>query len=631
MSEYVDPKLYQLVVEQTRDYALFILAPDGRILTWGDGAQRMKGYDAEEIIGKHFSVFYTREAIDRGWPAHELKVASAEGHFEDEGWRVRKDGSRFWANVVITALRDETGTLAGFSKITRDLTQRRLTEEALRQSEERFRLLVDGVTDYAIYMLDREGIVISWNTGAQRIKGYTREEIVGKHFSCFFVPQDIEANKPWEELSTVRKTGRVEEEGWRVKKNGERFWARVVVTPLYDSAGHMRGFAKVTQDLSDRRQIQELEEAARNLSEFIAMLTHELRNPLAPIRTAVQIIGHIPNVDPALDILHRTIDRQSGHLARILDDMMDVSRIARGKMLVFEHKVVDLVEAIRRAIETAKPLIQAGQHHLATDLPSHGLFVKGDLHRLTQLLTNLLNNAARYTAQGGNITVSARGEQQNAVVQVRDNGRGIIAENLERIFGMFVQGRESPQSSGGLGVGLPLARKIAESHNGTLTVYSAGIDKGSEFTFRMPLTNAAVESSKPSKKVSPLMDSRRVLVVDDNVDAAESLGLLLKSLGHEICVVYDGLAAVRMAEEFRPDIVLLDLGMPGIDGFETARRLRDLNKQFKIVAVTGWGQEADRQRTREAGFDLHLVKPVNEESLLHAVLNERLGGKKTIH
>ena len=623
--------MYQLVVEQARDYALFILGPDGRILSWSDGARRIKGYEADEIIGRHFSAFYTREAIERGWPAHELKVATEEGHFEDEGWRVRKDGSHFWANVVITALRDETGRLVGFSKITRDLTRRRLTEEALLQSEERFRLMVDGVTDYAIYMLDREGIITSWNTGAQRIKGYSREEIIGKHFSRFYVPQDIAANKPWEELATVRTTGRIEDEGWRVRKNGELFWARVVVTALHDSAGHLRGFATVTQDLTDRRYMKELEEASRNLSEFIAMLTHELRNPLAPIRTAVQIIGHIPNVDPALDLLHRTIDRQSAHLARILDDMMDVSRIARGKLLTLEHQVLDLNEVVRRAIETAKPLIQAGEHRLTLDLSPKGPLVHGDFYRLTQLVTNLLNNAARYTDNGGSIRVSTHADQDNAVIQVSDNGRGIATENTERIFGMFVQGQESTEGRGGLGVGLALARKIAELHKGTLSAYSKGLNKGSEFTLRMPLTSAVAEKAKTPTRVSPLMESRRVLVVDDNVDAADSLGVLLTSLGHETCVVYDGVAAIRKAEEFRPDIVLLDLGMPGMDGLETARRLRSLHKSFKIVAVTGWGQEADRLKTQDAGFDLHLIKPVNEEALIAAVLNGGPGEKRIIH
>ena len=257
MSDPVDPKMYQFLVEQTKDYALFVLDPSGRIMTWGAGGQRIKGYAADEIIGRHFSVFYTREAVERGWPAHELKLAATEGRFEDDGWRVRKDGSQFWANVIITALRDESGKLVGYSKITRDLTERRLTEEALRQSEERFRLLVDGVSDYAIYMLDPDGIVTSWNTGAQRIKGYTSQEIIGKHFSHFYAASDIEAGKPWEELATARRTGRAEDEGWRLKKNGERFWARVVVTALHDSAGHMRGFAKVTQDLTERRYLQD--------------------------------------------------------------------------------------------------------------------------------------------------------------------------------------------------------------------------------------------------------------------------------------------------------------------------------------------------------------------------------------
>jgi signal transduction histidine kinase/CheY-like chemotaxis protein len=429
----------------------------------------------------------------------------------------------------------------------------------------------------------------------------------------------------------VRKTGRLEEEGWRVRKNGERFWARVVVTALYDGSGHMRGFAKVTQDLTDRRYMKELEEASRNVSEFIAMLTHELRNPLAPIRTAVQIIGHIPNVDPALDVLHRTIDRQSGHLARILDDMMDVSRIARGKMLAFDHQVIDLTEVVRRAIEAAKPLVDAEAHQLKVDLPPKKLLVQGDFHRLTQLLTNLLTNAARYTDKGGNITVSTCDEQGSAIIRVRDNGRGIAAEDIERIFGMFVQGQEATQSRGGLGVGLALARKIAESHSGTLSVFSEGVNKGSEFTFKMPLVDAIEETPKMPKRVSPALESRRVLIADDNADAAESLSLLLKALGNETCVVYDGIATIEMAEKFRPDIVLLDLGMPGIDGFETARRLRNLNKHFRIVAVTGWGQQLDRQKTREAGFDLHLVKPVDEETLIDAVLKQGLPQNWTVH
>src|SRR3954462_6720693 len=230
----VDSMLFQLIVQQVKDYALFALDPAGRIMTWNLGAQRIKGYAPEEIIGLHCSVFYTLEAVDRGWPAEELRLATREGRFEDEGWRVRKDGSRFWANVVITALRDDDGQLLGFSKITRDLTERRLHEDALRQSEQRFRLLIDAVQDYAIFMLDPEGIVMSWNSGAERMKGYRRDEILGKHFSHFFTQEDLAAGKPWEELATAGRTGRAEMEAWRVKKNGDRFWARVVLTAVHD-------------------------------------------------------------------------------------------------------------------------------------------------------------------------------------------------------------------------------------------------------------------------------------------------------------------------------------------------------------------------------------------------------------
>ncbi|HZA95383.1 MAG TPA: PAS domain-containing protein, partial [Burkholderiaceae bacterium] len=241
-------KLIELAVEQTRDYALFVLDPNGNILTWNTGAEAIKGYRPEEIIGRHFSVFYTHDAIERGWPTYELTIAAAEGRFEDEGWRLRKDGSRFWANVVITAVRDNDGKLVGFSKVTRDRTGRKAHEEALQQSEERFRLLIEGVQDYAIFMLDAQGLISSWNTGAQRIIGYTAAEVIGKHFSRFFSDEDLQANKPWEELATARRHGRFEGEGWRLKKDGSRFWANVVITAVRDNDGKLVGFSKVTRD-----------------------------------------------------------------------------------------------------------------------------------------------------------------------------------------------------------------------------------------------------------------------------------------------------------------------------------------------------------------------------------------------
>jgi PAS domain S-box-containing protein len=632
--DLVDPGLYQLLVEQTRDYALFILDRDGRIMTWNLGAQRLKGYAPEEIIGRHFSTFYTREAIDSGWPQHELKVAAAEGHFEDEGWRVRKDGSRFWANVVLTALRDENGKLLGFSKITRDLSERRLQEEALRQSEERFRLLIEGVVDYAIFMLDPEGMVTSWNAGAERINGYRRDEILGKHMSRFFVAEDLEAGKPWEELAAARRDGRAEVEGWRVRKNGERFWARAVVTALYDGAGHLRGFAKITQDLSDQRHLQDLEKAARHVNEFIATLAHELRNPLAPIRAAVQVMGMAPAGDPAQALMRQTIDRQSAQLARIVNDMVDIARITRGAVDI-EHAPVDLAEAAHRALEAAAPLIEAARHKVEVELPPRPVVVSGDLQRLTQAVTNLLNNAARYTPEGGCIDIAVRAENDQAVLRVRDNGRGIEPDLMERIFDMFVQGRAPlKRIAGGLGIGLALSRKIAELHRGALEARSEGPGKGSEFILRVPLAETQGTSEEPvplgGRGAGPAATPQRILVVDDNADAAATLEVLLRSLGHETRVVHDGDAALKLAPRFRPDVVLLDIGMPGLDGYEVARRLRATRKgaALRIIAVTGWGAEADRQKSKEAGFDLHLVKPV-EPNELARVLDEK--GGATLH
>jgi PAS domain S-box-containing protein len=618
----VDPMLYRLLVEQAKDYALFLLDPTGHVMSWNPGAERLKGYAEDEIVGRHFSVFYTADAIARRWPAYELAAATTEGHFEDEGWRVRKDGSRFWANVVITALRDPNGKLLGFSKITRDLSERKQQEEALRESEERFRLLVEGVVDYAIFLLDTEGLVTSWNAGAERIHGFDRDEVLGKHIARFFPADDIATGKPWEELARARRQGHTESEAWRVRKNGERFWARVVVSALYDTTGRLRGFAKVTQDLSARRHLQDLEQATRRTNEFIATLAHELRNPLAPIRAAVQVMALAHPHDPAQESLRQTIDRQSALLAHIVDDMIDIARITRGAVVI-EHVPVDLVEAARRAVETSKPLLDAASHALHVELPDGAVPVVGDLHRLTQLVTNLLNNAARYTQQGGQIALLVGTEGQDAVLRVRDNGRGIEPELMERVFDMFVQGQAPLERVGaGLGIGLALSRKIAEMHGGTLVAESAGAGRGSEFTLRLPLVEGSrTEAQDQDGAVVPSQVGQRVLVVDDNVDAASTLAMLLESLGHETRVVHDGASALRAVVEFRPQTVLLDIGLPDIDGYEVARRLRAIHglDRLRIVAISGWGQPADRERSRDAGFDLHLVKPVETAELSRAL------------
>jgi PAS domain S-box-containing protein len=620
-----DLSMFKLMVDRVQDYAIFLLDKDGRIASWNAGAARIKQYTADEIVGKHFSIFYSPADIERRWPELELKRAMREGRLEDEGWRMRKDGSRFWANVVITALRDDHGVLIGFSKITRDLSARKRQEEELRESEERFRLLVDGVQDYAIYLLSPDGIVTSWNMGARRIKGYETSEILGRHFSLFYEAADVDAGKPWAELAIAREQGRAEDQGWRVRKDGTRFWARVVVTPLRGADGELRGFAKVTQDLTQRRHAEALEEAGRQIHDFIAVLAHELRNPLAPIRNAAAILKLLkPGSGQAeLDAVRLTIDRQSAQLARIVDDLLDITRVTRGT-LVLHRAREDLREIIARAVEAAQPGIEARRHTLSFQIPQGEFFVLGDAVRLAQALTNILNNAARYTDPGGRIALSVRrergGESPMIAISVQDTGRGIEPHLLGPIFGMFVQGRTSadnPQT--GLGVGLALARSIVELHHGTIEARSEGAGKGSEFTLRLPALAVAEErpqAASPSREPMAVKP-KRMLVVDDNVDVAAMLADLLRAQGHEVIAVNSGSEALQAADEFRPDIIMLDLGMPGMDGFEVARRLR-LRKRHPeplIVAVTGWSKEENEARGREAGFDMHLVKPVEGEHL----------------
>jgi PAS domain S-box-containing protein len=614
---------FSQLVAGVRDYAIFLLSPEGIIRSWNAGARRIKGYEPNEIIGLHFSKFYLPESIASGWPQEELKRAGELGRFEDEGWRVRKDGSRFWANVVISALYENDGQVRGFLKITRDLTERKQAEEAIRLSEERFRLLVDGVEDYAIFMLDREGCIASWNRGAERIKGYTSAEIIGRHFSEFYTAEDLEAGKPAMELKVALERGSVEDEGWRVRKDRSLFWANVVITAVYDGEHRHIGFAKLTRDLTERRKSEALVVADRQKNEFLAMLAHELRNPLAPISNGLQLLK-LPGLDD--DTLRQTtalMERQLFHLVRLVDDLLDVSRIVTGKM-AFHREPTELSGIIARAIEETQPAIDARGHELMLSLPARPIIVDADSVRLAQVVSNLLINASKYTETPSRIwlTVERRfceGRPDEAVIRVKDSGVGIAPEVLPQVFSLFMQADNSlARSQGGLGIGLTVVKRIVEMHGGTVTALSEGLGRGSEFIVRIP-TSTVGRSPKPVTLGAPPKSTtmRRILVVDDNVDAAMTIGSLLKAWGHDVQSVFNGTAALEAARSFLPEIILLDIGLPGISGYEVARQLRSepaLSGAI-IAALTGYGQESDRSQSFAAGFDYHLTKPPDPKLL----------------
>jgi PAS domain S-box-containing protein len=529
----------RLLVQATTDYAIFMLDPDGRVATWNTGAERIKGYRADEIVGQHFSRFYTPDAVARGWPDHELATAGRDGRFEDEGWRVRKDGSLFWANVVITALRDDGGHLRGFSKVTRDLTERKRAEDALRQAH--------------------AGL-------EEKVRARTAE------------------------LTAANAALRAEVEERR----------------------------RLEQELQKR--VGELAEADRHKNEFLAMLAHELRNPLAPIRNAVQILK-MPGADRRVTEHARgMMERQLHHLVRLVDDLLDVSRIMRGK-ITLDREPIDLATVVGRATETVQPTIDAYGHELIVALPDRPVMLEGDLVRLAQVVGNLLTNAAKYTEKAGRIWLTAGAEGDEVVLRVRDSGVGIAPDLLPRVFDLFVQAERSlARSNGGLGVGLTLVKRLVEMHGGTVEARSAGIGHGSEFVVRLPVLRAEPDGADcaPFREVArPSAPARRVLVVDDNVDAADSAAILLRLWGHEVQTVYDGLGVLPAVRDFRPDVILLDIGLPGMTGYEVAEQLRAQPGLGSVVlaAMTGYGQEEDRRRAREAGFNVHLTKPLDPTTL----------------
>jgi PAS domain S-box-containing protein len=469
----IDASALQVLVDSLQDYAIFLLDVDGRVATWNPGAERIKRYASDEIIGTHFSVFYPPEDVAAGKPARLLEIATRDGHVEDAGWRLRKDGTRFWAHVVITALFDPSGTLIGFGKVTRDLTLQRQHEEQTRESEERFRLLVQEVTDYAIFMLDPNGDVMSWNAGAERFKGYKAEEIIGRHFSTFYTDEDKALNKPERELETARREGRAEDEGWRVRKDGTRFWANVVITAIRDSQGVLRGFGKVTRDLTERKKAEE----AR--TRFIANAAHELRTPLSVIVGMTSYFESNADVDPATLAEHvEVISRQARRMHTLVNNLLDLTQLEQGRMS-FTIRSVPLRPLVERTVGLSRP---NGDHMIEIDVGETP--VLADPMRLEQVVINLLLNAYRYGGKRISITSSVDGPRVRLMVE--DDGPGVPPEQLAEIFEPFRRGKSNIMAEGS-GLGLAITRSLVEAFGGKVWAEDPG--SGIRFTVELQLAD----------------------------------------------------------------------------------------------------------------------------------------------
>ena len=643
---------FRLLVESVRDYAIFMLDRHGNVLTWNAGAERFKGYRADEIIGCHFSRFYPPEALARGLPAEELDVAARDGSFEDEGWRVRKDGSLFWANVVITAMRDETGELIGYAKVTRDLTQRRNHEEALRLSEERFRLMIEGVADYAIFMLDVNGRVATWNVGAQRIKGYTADDIVGQHFSIFY-PQDAkDSGWPEHELREATATGRFVDTGWRLRKDGSAFWANVTITAMRDESGRLLGFAKLTRDMTESKRVEAIvtanqqreeildaersarmaaQRATRLKDEFLATLSHELRTPLSAILGWTQILLKGLSATPedqrrAIEV----IDRNARAQVQLIDDLLDLSRIMTGKLRL-DLQQVSMLDVVQAAVDSATPAAAAKNIRLRSLLDPSRMVVNGDAGRLQQVVWNLLTNAVKFTPKGGQIQVLLQRVNSHVELSVADNGIGIPDGFIGQVFDRFSQRDGSTtRAHGGLGLGLAICKQLVELHGGVIRASSPGEGQGSTFFVELPLSILQVEAERARAHPTahaheadgvalPRLDGVHAFVVDDEPDARDLLRRVLEDQGAVVTAFDSADAALAALQKSRPTVIVSDIGMPGMDGYQMMRALRASearDSRVPALALTAFARAEDRKRALVAGFQAHLAKPFDVAELV---------------
>ncbi|HET6574058.1 MAG TPA: chemotaxis protein CheB [Fimbriiglobus sp.] len=608
---------YRLLVEGAEGVAIVLLDDAGRVTGWNLGAERLFGYVEAEIMGQHFTRFFLPEDVAAGRSEQELRVALDDKVSYDDIWLVRKDGSRFYASGTTTALRDD-GKHRGFAKLVRDTTDRKLQEEALRESQARLQAALSaGRMGTWIWYFEQDRHLL--DESLCHLLGLPPGEARGlEDFLEAIHPGDRDRVREAFERS-ARDGAELDVEFRVARTNGDVLWIRDRGQISPATNGFARCLIGACVDATALKAAEQaLQETDRRKNEFLATLAHELRNPLAPLSNSLEVLRRSGPDIAAVEQGRAMMERQVRKLTRLVDDLLDVSRLSRGS-IILRWQAVDLVAVAAQAVESVQHHFDAEGHVLSASLPSGPVWVHGDPVRLEQAVANLLHNAAKYTKPGGRIALSLDVAGWEAVLRVQDSGIGLAPENLLRVFDFFVRSDDSyTRDKGGLGVGLALVKSLVEMHGGTVEASSSGADQGSEFVIRLPVrSEPPAEERTKSKSFETAPTPRRVLVVDDNVDAAQSEAVLLRMSGHEVHVAHSGPDALEAAAAFRPEVVLLDIGMPGMDGYEAARQLRRLPglEAVKLVALSGYGTDEDRHRSAAAGFDAHLVKPADPVAL----------------
>ena len=615
----------ELLVKSVTDYAIYLIDPSGQIVTWNSGAVRFKGYKAEEIVGQSFSKFFTDDDRAKELPQRALRIAAREGRFETEGWRVRKDGTQFWAHVVLDAIRSDTGELLGFAKITRDITEKRDRETALFESEQRFRMLVQGVREYAIYMLDVTGRISNWNSGAEAIKGYSADEIVGEHFSRFYTEDDRAAGEPKRALETALREGKYEREAWRVRKDGSLFWASVVIDPIYDESGVHIGFAKITRDATDRKKAQdELLEARaalaqsqklQALGQLTGGIAHDFNNLMTVISGATDFLLRRPDLSP---------DKKQHYLEAIADTAKRATTLtdhllAFGRRQAIRPEAIEIHGRLKSFAEVLSRTL-GSKIELILDLQAAPDMIEADQTQLETAILNAAINARDAMPSGGKLTISTanvrEGGSEFVRIAIRDTGLGMPQRVIERAFEPFFTTKEVGK---GTGLGLSQIHGFAAQAGGRAEIESRE-GEGTTIALVLPATEEQAAPAKDNAAHQLLPEGLCVLLVEDNLEVREFAEELLRDLGCDVMTASTGQEALDVLEEKHVDLIFSDVVMPGMTGVELAKTLREKHIDIPVVLATGYSQELVNDRP-----DVPVIaKPFNA-TMLQTAMIEALG------